>query len=216
MRRELAIIFSAAACLVLAGCSQSDNAAKEQAAIPAKDQQAPDVFRVDFDTSKGPVVVEIHRDWAPNGVDHFYTLVKTGYYDGTRFYRVLRDFVAQFGIAADPGTNALWSNASIPDDRVRQSNVRGTLTYAATSMPNSRTTQLFFNLRNNSPLDAKGFAPIGKVVSGMDAVDSFYNSYGETSPSGQGPDPTKMEQQGNSYLDDHFPRLDYIKKAAIQ
>jgi len=215
MRRGLAVLLPLAAALALAGCSQS-NKQPAQAEIPAKDQPAPDTFKVNFDTSKGPVVVEIHRDWAPNGVDHFYTLVKTGFYDNVRFYRVVRDFVAQFGIAADPKTNAIWSGANIPDDPVRHSNVRGTLTYAATSMPNSRSTQLFFNLRNNSMLDSRGFAPIGEVVSGMDAVDSFYNSYGDMPPQGMGPDPQMIEQQGNSYLDDHFPRLDYIKKATIQ
>lgn len=216
MRIQSAILLTAAACLALAGCSSSNNASQEQAQAPAKDQHAPDVFNVNFDTSKGPVVVEIHRDWAPNGVDHFYTLVQTHFYDGTRFYRVVRDFVAQFGIAADPKVNAIWTNAQIPDDPVRQSNVRGTLTYAATGMPNSRTTQLFFNLRNNAPLDGRGFAPIGKVVSGMEFVDSFYNSYGDMPPGGAGPDPQQIESQGNSYLDEHFPRLDYIKKATIQ
>jgi len=217
MRRKLAVVLSVAAALALAGCSQSSDANKETAAtIPAKDQQSPDLFKVNFDTSKGPVVVEIHRDWAPNGVDHFYTLVKTGFFDQVRIYRVVRDFVALFGIAADPKTNALWANGNIPDDPVRQSNVRGTLTYAATGMPNSRSTQLFFNLRNNSMLDSRGFAPIGKVVSGMDAVDSFYNSYGDMPPNGMGPDPSMIGEQGNSYLDNHFPRLDYIKKATVQ
>lgn len=182
-----------------------------------KNEKAPDVFNVNFDTSKGTVIVEIHRAWAPNGVDHFYTLVKSGFYDGTRFFRVLRDFVAQFGINGDPKTNALWATATIPDDPVKQSNVRGTLTYAASGMPNSRSTQLFFNLRTNANLDNSGFAPIGQITQGMDVVDSFYNSYGEMTPAGgQGPDPAQIGTQGNEYLQAHFPRLDFVKKATIQ
>ncbi|HXS96140.1 MAG TPA: peptidylprolyl isomerase [Candidatus Limnocylindrales bacterium] len=215
MSRTFSLLLAAVACLALAGCSQSNDATAERAPAAVKDEHAPDQFNVTFDTSKGPVVVEMHRDWSPNGVDHFYTLVKTHFYDGSRFYRVLHDFVAQFGIAADPKTNAIWATTPIPDDRVHQSNVRGTLTYAATEMPNSRTTQLFFNLGNNSTLDSRGFAPIGKVVSGMDAVDALYNGYGETAPRGPGPDADKIAQQGNQYLQDHFPRLDYVKTVTI-
>jgi peptidyl-prolyl cis-trans isomerase A (cyclophilin A) len=150
-------------------------------------------------------------------VDHFYTLVKTGFYDGSRFYRAIRNFVAQFGIAGDPKTNSLWSNANIPDDPVKEHNTPGTLTYAATRMPNSRSTQLFFNLRDNTQsLDPQGFAPIGKVITGMDVVESFYTGYGEMPPNGEGPDPSKIESQGNAYLESQFPRLDFIKKATIQ
>ena len=206
---------AAAACLALAACSSSSEK-KEAAAPAAANEKAPDVFQVDFDTSKGKVVVEIHRDWAPNGVDHFHTLVKTGYFDGVRFYRTIRGFVAQFGIAADPKTTALWHDASIPDDPVKESNVTGMLTYAATQMPNSRTTELFFNLRNNTNLDAMRFAPIGKVITGMDVVESLYSGYGEGPPNGEGPDPGKIASQGNAYLESQFPRLDFIKKAAIQ
>ena len=206
---------AAAACLALAACSSSSE--KKEAAPAVSDQKAPDVFQVDFETSKGKVVVEIHRDWAPNGVDHFYTLVKTGFYDGSRFYRTIRNFVAQFGIAGDPKTNALWANASIPDDPVKQHNETGTLTYAATGMPNSRTTQLFFNLRDNTAsLDHQGFAPIGRVITGLDVVESFYTGYGSMPPEGEGPDPGKIASQGNEYLQSQFPRLDFIQKAAIQ
>lgn len=206
---------AAAACIALAACSSS-NEPKETAA-PAKTEKAPDVFQVEFDTSKGKVVVELHRDWAPNGVDHFYTLVKTGFFDGTRFFRAIRGFVAQFGIAGDPKTNALWAGANIPDDPPRQSNVTGTLTFAATQMPNSRSTQLFFNLRDNSKsLDRQGFAPIGKVITGMDVVESFYTGYGEMGPDGEGPNPQMIASQGNAYLESQFPRLDFIKKATVQ
>jgi peptidyl-prolyl cis-trans isomerase A (cyclophilin A) len=215
--RRFGPIAAAAACVVMAACSPSN---KESAGAPAaaKNEHAPDVFQVDFDTSKGKVVVEVHRDWAPNGVDHFYTLVKMGFYDGSRFYRTIRNFVAQFGIAADPKTNALWQSASIPDDPVKEHNTPGTLTYAATGMPNSRTTQLFFNLKDNSEsLDSRGFAPIGKVITGLDVVESFYTGYGQTkAEGGEGPDPAKIEAQGNAYLESQFPRLDFVKKASIQ
>jgi peptidyl-prolyl cis-trans isomerase A (cyclophilin A) len=212
--RKSAGLLLCAVCLAALGCGSNEPAKQAEA---VKNEKAPDVFNVNFDTSKGTVIVEIHRDWAPNGVDHFYTLVKSGFYDGTRFFRVLRDFVAQFGINGDPKTNALWATATIPDDPVKQSNVRGTLTYAASGMPNSRSTQLFFNLRTNAMLDNTGFAPIGKVTQGMDVVDSFYNSYGEMAPAGgQGPDPGQIGTQGNEYLQSHFPRLDFVKKATIQ
>jgi len=199
--------------LAVGGCSSSEPEKKVEV---AQNEKAPDLFNVNFDTSKGTVIVEVHRDWSPNGVDHFYTLVKTHFYDGNRIFRVVRNFVAQFGINGDPQTNGLWANAPIPDDPVRQSNVRGTLTYAATGLPNSRSTQLFFNLRNNSMLDSRGFAPIGRVTQGMDVVDSFYDSYGDMPPNGQGPDPTQIGTQGNQYLQAQFPRLDFVKKATIQ
>lgn len=200
-------------CIAALGCSSSE---PEKKVDTSKTEKAPDVFNVNFDTSKGPVIVEIHRDWAPVGVDHFYTLVKLGFYDGTRFYRVIHDFVAQFGMNGDPKTNEVWANTPIPDDPVRQSNVRGTLTFAAAQMPNSRSTQLFFNLKNNEMLDRMGFAVIGKVTQGMDVVDSFYQGYGEMAPNGAGPDPMQIGTQGNQYLESHFPRLDFVKKATIQ
>jgi peptidyl-prolyl cis-trans isomerase A (cyclophilin A) len=179
-------------------------------------EKAPDVFQVNFDTSKGPVIVEVHRDWAPRGADHFYALVKTGFFDGDRFFRIVRNFVVQFGINGDPKVNQLWSNVSLQDDPVTQHNTRGTIVYA-TRGPNTRTTQLFINLRDNTQsLDPQGFAPFGKVTTGMDVVDSLYSSYGDMPPMGQGPDPSQIQAQGNDYLQNHFARLDYIKKATIQ
>jgi len=143
-------------------------------------------------------------------------LVKTGFYDNARFFRIVRNFVVQFGIAADPKTQQLWANVALPDDPVIEHNRRGTVTFA-TRGPNTRTTQIFINLKDNSSsLDGQGFAPFGKVTEGMDVVDSFYNSYGEMPPMGQGPDPSLIQTQGQPYLDSHFPRLDYIKKATIQ
>jgi peptidyl-prolyl cis-trans isomerase A (cyclophilin A) len=215
MRRFCWLALSAAACLALGGCSSPDETTKKTLVSTApKVEKTPDVFQATLETSKGPVVVEIHRDWAPIGVDHFYSLAKTGYYDGNRFFRVTRAY-AQFGINGNPQTSSLWSTAYLPDDAVKQSNKKGTLTYAHLGA-NNRTTQLFFNRKDNQDLDKSGFAPIGRVVTGMDVVDSLYDSYGDMPPRGQGPDPSKIEVQGNSYLEGHFPRLDFIKKVTIQ
>jgi peptidyl-prolyl cis-trans isomerase A (cyclophilin A) len=219
MRRTWWLAVSAAVSVVLTGCSSPDESKKEAAPDPkgtpaAKVEKTPDVFQAVFDTSRGQVAIEIHRDWAPIGVDHFYSLIKTGYYDGNRFFRVTRNYV-QFGISGDPKISGLWSTARLPDDKVKQSNVKGTLSFAHLGA-NTRTTQLFFNMKNNKDLDKQGFAPIGKVITGMDVVERLYSAYGEMAPRGQGPDPSKIEVQGNPYLDAKFPRLDYIKKATIQ
>jgi len=202
--------------LALVGCSSPDEGKKAGApkAAPKAPEKTPDVFKVVLDTSKGPVVIEVHRDWAPVGVDHFYSLIKTGFYDGARFFRVTHSYV-QFGIAGDPSTNGLWSTARLPDDPVKQSNVKGTLTYAHLG-PGTRTTQLFFNMKNNKELDKHGFAPVGKIVEGMEIVESLFGAYGDMAPRGMGPDTSKIEIQGNKYLDAKFPRLDFIKKATVQ
>ena len=199
------------AALLFAGCSSSS-----QPAQSGQTPHAPDIYKVSFDTSKGAVVIEVHRDWAPVGADHFYELVKSGFYDGARFFRVLPSFMAQFGIAGDPQVNGKWQDKNLQDDPVKQSNTRGMVTFAKTSLPNSRSTQLFINTGNNARLDSDGFAPIGQVVSGMDAVDNFYNGYGEGAPEGRGPDQQQANQQGNAYLEKGFPQLDYIKKATVQ
>jgi peptidyl-prolyl cis-trans isomerase A (cyclophilin A) len=196
---------AAAACLALSGCSSSEPS-KEKAIESFK---APDVFKIKLDTSKGPVAIEVHRDWAPIGADHLYDLVKHGYYDGARFFRVLPGFVAQFGLAADPAVTKRWVDARIPDDPVTQHNTVGTLVYA-TSGPASRTTQLFINMADNSRLDSQGFAPLGTVISGMEAVMSFYSGYRE------GPDQQAITSQGNEYLQSHFPMLDFIKTATLE
>ncbi|MGA2117111.1 MAG: peptidylprolyl isomerase [Bryobacteraceae bacterium] len=205
-------VAAAAACLALSGCSSSEPA--KEAAV--RSFKAPDVFKIKLDTSKGPVVIEIHRDWAPIGADHLYDLVKHGYYDGARFFRVLPGFMAQFGIAADPAVSKKWADARIPDDPVTQHNTAGMLTYAKTNEPNSRSTQLFINMADNSRLDAQGFSPLGTVISGMDAVMSFYSGYGEGAPSGAGPDQQTITDQGNVYLQGHFPLLDFIKTATVE
>ena len=210
----------AAAGLVLVGCSSSSNESKS-APPPTKEEspvvkkvQAPDVYKVDFDTSKGHFVLEVHRDWAPIGADHFYELVQGKFYDGDRFFRVLKGFVVQFGLNGDPTVNSRWAHATLPDDPVKEHNDRGTLTYA-TAGPATRTTQLFINLASNRNLDSQGFAPFGKVISGMEVVDSLYGGYGEGAPSGGGPDQNLVESRGNDYLTEHFPKLDYIKTATI-
>ena len=215
MRGSWWVALGALLCLMLAACSPPNESKKAGAPAAAKDEPPPAVFHVTLDTSKGPVVIEVRREWAPRGADHFYELVKTGFYDGNRFFRVVRSFVVQFGISGDPQLNRLWASANLPDDPVKQSNVKGTLTYAQLG-PNSRTTQLFINLKDNKSLDRQGFAPIGKVISGMDTVERLYSSYGEMAPRGQGPDPSQIEVRGNAYLADHFARLDYIHKATIQ
>jgi peptidyl-prolyl cis-trans isomerase A (cyclophilin A) len=213
MRKTLWIALAVALCLTIFGCSSGPSVPKEE----IKTGPAPNDYKVDFDTSRGPIVVEIHRDWAPNGADHLYELVKAGFYDGDRFFRVVRGFVAQFGINGDPATNRLWSSVNIPDDKPTQANVRGTLTFAATGAPNSRSTQLFFNLRDNSQsLNPQGFAPLGQIISGLDAMDDLFGGYGEMAPGGPGPDSSQIQMVGNSYLAGKFPHLDYIKKATIQ
>ena len=192
--------------LMLAGCSGSSQS-KQAASVP-------DLFKVNLDTSKGPVVIEVHKDWAPLGAERFYQLVKSGYYDGARFFRVLPGFMAQFGIAADPQTTAKWKESNLQDDPVKQSNTRGMVTFA-TAGPNTRTTQMFINTGDNARLDSQGFAPIGKVISGQEAVESFFSGYGEGAPAGRGPAQQLIEMQGNAYLEKDFPELDFIKKASI-
>jgi peptidyl-prolyl cis-trans isomerase A (cyclophilin A) len=177
-------------------------------------EQAPPVYKVEFDTSKGSFVVEVHRDWAPNGADRFYNLVKNGFYDNTRFFRVLEGFMAQFGVNGDPKVSTVWREARIKDDPVKVSNKRTFVTFA-TAGPNTRTTQVFISYGDNSNLDSQGFAPFGQVVSGMKVVDSLYNGYGEGTPRGRGPDQTRVQSEGNAYLGSAFPNLDYIKKATI-
>jgi peptidyl-prolyl cis-trans isomerase A (cyclophilin A) len=178
-------------------------------------EKAPAVYKVKLDTSKGAVLIEVRRDWAPNGADRFYNLVKNGFYDEARFFRVISDFMVQFGINGDPAISAPWRAATIKDDPVKQSNTRGMITFA-TAGPNSRTSQVFINFRDNSPLDGQGFSPFGKIVSGMEVVDALYNGYGEGAPRGRGPDQGRIQREGNAYLAKDFPRLDYIKKATIE
>jgi cyclophilin family peptidyl-prolyl cis-trans isomerase len=177
-------------------------------------EQAPATFNANLDTSKGLIVITVHRDWAPNGADRFYNLVKNGFYDDVRFFRVIDGFMAQFGIHGNPAVAAAWRPAQIKDDPVKQSNKRGFVVFA-TAGPNTRTTQLFINFGDNAGLDKQGFSPFGEVTKGMDVVDKIYNGYGEGAPRGKGPDQGRLQAEGNAYLAKDFPKLDYIKTATI-
>ena len=177
---------------------------------------APDSYRVKVTTTKGDFVIEVNRAWAPNGADRFYNLVRIGYYDGTKFFRVIDGFMAQVGMHGDPAVGAAWSTASIADDPVTQSNTRGMVTFAAKGSPNSRTTQFFVNFGDNSYLTRYGaFAPFGRVVDGMDVVDSLYAGYGEGAPQGRGPSQAEIARRGNAYLEESFPELDAIVSATL-
>jgi peptidyl-prolyl cis-trans isomerase A (cyclophilin A) len=171
------------------------------AALTAK---APEMFKVKFDTTKGPVVVLLHRDWAPKGVDRFYNMTRNGFFTGARFFRVIPNFMAQFGINGDPAVNEAWENG--------KSNVRGILTYGTTGQPNSRGTQLFINYKDNSYLDRQGFVPIGEVVEGMELVDMLNSEYGAGPQNQQG----RIVAEGNKFLVANFPKLDYIKTATVE
>ena len=177
-------------------------------------EQAPATFKAKFDTSKGAFTLKVTRDWSPNGADRFYNLVKSGYYNDVRFFRVLRSptpFMAQFGIHGDPAVSAAWRDAKIVDDPVKQSNKRGYVTFAMAG-PGTRTTQVFINFADNANLDGMGFAPFGEVTDGMGVVDSLYAEYGEGRSA---PNQGQMQAQGNPYLIASFPKLDYIKTATI-
>jgi len=173
-----------------------------------------DSVLVRFATTKGDVDVMLRRSWAPNGAPRVAEAVAAGYYDGARFFRALRGFVVQWGIAADTAASRTWSRRSIPDDTVRESNRRGTVTFAAGGA-NTRTVQLFVNLRDNARLDATRFAPVGEVVRGMDVVDALHTGYGEGAPAGKGPTQGRIGSEGEAYLARDFPLLDQIRTARV-
>ena len=179
-------------------------------------ERAPEAFRVKLETTKGDVVILVNRSWAPNGADRFYNLVKIGYYNEVAFYRVIKGFMAQCGFNGDPDVSASWSRAKISDDPVTQTNTRGMVTFAQPGTPNARTTQFFVNFGDNSYLKQHGaFAPFGKVIAGMDVMDSIYSGYGEGAPQGRGPTQSRVALKGNTYLKESFPKLDYITRASI-
>jgi peptidyl-prolyl cis-trans isomerase A (cyclophilin A) len=175
-------------------------------------EKAPEMFKARFDTSAGPFVIEVHRDWSPLGADRFYNLVKNGFYDDTRFFRVLDGFMAQIGMNGSPAIQRAWGNANINDDPVKESNKRGYVSFAKSSAPNSRSTQFFINFVDNTGLDGQGFSPFGQVVSGMDVVDKLYSGYGRTN----GPDQSRITAEGNAYLLKEYPKLDYVRRATIE
>jgi cyclophilin family peptidyl-prolyl cis-trans isomerase len=180
---------------------------KEQAPQTQGDKKT---MKVKFETTKGDIVIEFNKDWAPNGVKRIEEMLAAKVLDNARFFRVVPGFVVQFGIAADPAVAQEWWSKNIKDDAVKQSNAPGTVTFAKSSLPNSRSTQLFINLGDNSMLDSQGFAPIGKVVEGMEVVRALNGKYADA--------PTSMQQQmvqyGATWLDEKFPGLDSIKTAA--
>jgi peptidyl-prolyl cis-trans isomerase A (cyclophilin A) len=208
----LAVTLGLAGVSVGAGQGTGSAALKDPAALK---ETASATYKVTFDTSAGSFVVEVHRDWAPHGADRFYNLVKNGFYDNARFFRVISNFMVQFGISGDPAVSAVWRNARIPVDPVKQSNKRGFITYAMGGSPDTRTTQVFINFQNNANLDGLGFAPFGEVVSGMAVVDKLHSGYGEGAPRGKGPDQGRIQTEGNAYLMKDFSNLDYIKKASV-
>jgi peptidyl-prolyl cis-trans isomerase A (cyclophilin A) len=195
-----------AAGVALAGQAPDKSKLKNPASLT---EQAPATYKVNFDTTKGLIVITVHRDWAPIGADRFYNLVKNGFFDDCRFFRVVPDFMVQFGMNGDAGVTEAFARASMKDDPVKQSNKRGFVTFAQTSAPNSRGTQLFINFKDNSFLDATRFAPIGEVTTGMNVADKINAEYGER------PDQGQITLLGNKYLSGQFPRLDYIKTATI-
>lgn len=209
--RAIAFLILCSLAALLGGCGG------QEAVVPeGPPESPPQVYRVRMETTKGDFVIEVHQEWAPRGADHFYYLVREGFYDGARFHRVVRRFVAQFGINPDPKIQSLYSQMTIPDDPVVESNKVGFVTFAKTERPDSRTTQVFINLKDNTSLDEDGFAPFGQVIQGMENVERLWSSYGEVAPRGTGPDPTRIEIEGDAYLDREFPRLDSIVRARIE
>jgi peptidyl-prolyl cis-trans isomerase A (cyclophilin A) len=206
---------------VAIGCDEGGPATDP--AIPKVDtangplpEKGPDEYWVKLETTKGDVYVEVHRAWSPYGADRFYELVKSGFYDQCKFFRVA-GFVVQFGISGDPHISAKWRDANIPDDKYkrrdpdRHSNSRGYLTFAKSQAPDSRTTQIFINCVDNAQLDRMGFTPLGIVLSGMGAIDSLYSGYGEEPTASQ----DRMQAEGDAYFNQAFPKLDSIKKATV-
>jgi peptidyl-prolyl cis-trans isomerase A (cyclophilin A) len=214
-RRVITLALLAAAC---SGRRPADTAGApdfHNPASPGFAAQAPDSFRARFETSQGDFVIAVHRAWAPRGADRFYNLVRSGYYDDARFFRVVSGFMVQFGIHGDPKVSAAWRGQQIPDDSVRGSNLRGMISFANAG-PSTRTTQVFISFGNNDRLDAMGFAPFGQVVEGMEVVDKLYAGYGEGAPRGLGPDQGRIQLEGNAYLKRSFPKMDYIKRATVE
>jgi len=204
--------------IVVIGAAIHDADAKKSAGavevVPGEDMRAPNAFAVKLETTKGDIVIDVHRDWAPKGADRFYTLVKSGYYADVAFFRVVDGFMAQVGLSGVPALNEEWRAKKIEDDPVVESNTRGMVTFAAMNAPNSRTTQFFINFGDNAQLDGMRFAPFGKVRD-MAPVDALYKGYGEGAPRGQGPNQGRIVREGNAYLKAEFPNLDYIERAVI-
>jgi peptidyl-prolyl cis-trans isomerase A (cyclophilin A) len=229
-----AIVLSAVLGALVVGCSKNEKSA-ETAEIQAADtqpaqttadakedapdeeakdpKQAPDNFTVELTTTQGPILIDVHREWSPQGADRFYELVQDGFYTDLAFFRVIAGFMAQTGIHGDPAVAAKWRDKTIADDPVQTSNARGTVSFAMAG-PNTRTTQFFINFVDNTRLDSMGFSPFGEVRD-MSAADALYNGYGEGAPRGGGPSQGRIQSEGNAYLKKDFPKLDYIKSAKV-
>jgi len=216
MKLPIALTLSTVVALIATGCMRvkpdgseaPSPVADSPAAEVSDDVPVEDPYQVKFETSKGDVLVQVHPEWAPRGAARFKNLVESGFYDETRFFRVVPGFMVQWGINGDPAVQANWRDNTIPDDPVRQSNTKGKITFA-TSGPNSRTAQVFINYGDNSFLDGQGFSPFGEVISGMDVVESINAEHGENPSQGA------IQSRGNEYLNSEFPSLDYIKKATV-
>jgi homoserine O-acetyltransferase len=184
---------------------------------PEVNRRAPDLFRVRLDTTRGAIVIEVHRGWAPRGADRFHNLVAAGYYDASRLFRVIKGKWAQFGINGDPRVSQAWRDRTIPDDPRVETNVRGTVAFAF-AVPNGRTTQVFINLQDNTAThDKEPFVPFGRVVEGLEVADALYAEYGETAGGGiRAGKQAPLFEEGNAYLARHFPNLDVIRRATIE
>jgi peptidyl-prolyl cis-trans isomerase A (cyclophilin A) len=211
-RTTSAVVLLAVALSMPALVRAQDDARRDRLRNPSQlTDTAPDVYRARFDTSKGEFVIEVHRAWAPLAADRFYNLVKYGFYDDVRFFRVLDGFMAQFGLNGDPAIQSAWRTAQIRDEPTTQSNLRGYVTFARAGAPHSRDTQVFINYTDNSHLDPQGFAPFGRVVSGMEVVDELYSGYGRQNV----PSQPRIQREGNGYLEKEYPLLDYVRTAVI-
>jgi peptidyl-prolyl cis-trans isomerase A (cyclophilin A) len=206
----------AAAAFAMVSAAEPERLAGQGAASTLTDpsqltERAPDMYGARFETSQGTFVIEVHRAWAPLAADRFYNLVKHGFYDDTRFFRVLDGFMVQFGLNGDPAVQRPWQSANLRDEPVTQSNTRGFVSFTRESAPHSRYTMIFINARDNSYLDADGFAPFGRVATGMEVVDKLYSGYGRQNV----PDQRRIVREGNAYLASEYPKLDVIKAATI-
>jgi len=221
VRRSIAIAVALFAPVLVTACGgdagQSESPVARNPLLRPQEftETAPATFRVRLETSAGEVVIEVHRDWAPLGADRLYNLVKAGYYDDSRIYRVISGFMAQFGVNSDPYVSQAWKSQYIVDDPVTQSNSRGRIAFAKCGK-HTRTTEIFISYRDNSALDEQAFAPIGEVVEGMDVVDAFYADYGDGPPRGEGPYQAMARARGNEYFDADFPELTRIVRATVE
>ena len=202
----VAVLTLVTASLFAAGQAAGAASLKNPASLK---ETAPATYKANFDTSAGAIVIEVHRDWAPLGADRFYNLVKNGFFDNARFFRVVPNFMVQFGMNGDPAVTAAWQGATLKDEPTKETNKKGYVTFAKTGAPNSRGTQVFINFKDNGFLDSQGFAPFGQVVSGMDVAEKITSQYGES------PNQGRITAEGNAYLTKEFPKLDYIRKATI-